>query len=88
MQVAGSSKHVLDDRSASHRQTKTAKTLGSHVELSYQAPPSGWHDVALNWSGVSLSSMSTVEVWHPKTGQKSYGKERRCVLIRLYTQRY
>lgn len=26
-------------------------------------------------------TVSTVEVWHPKTGQKSYGKERRCVHI-------
>lgn len=26
-----------------------------------------------------LHDFSTVEVWHPKTGQKSYGKERRCV---------
>lgn len=30
-----------------------------------------------HFSGVRRDAFSTVEVWHPKTGQKSYGKERR-----------
>lgn len=30
-----------------------------------------------HFAGIRGDAFSTIEVWHPKTGQKSYGKERR-----------
>lgn len=53
----------------SPRQVKIARTLESHFE---------GEGVALAQAVASSSrTFSTVEVWHPKTGQKSYAKERR-----------
>jgi hypothetical protein len=32
----------------------------------------------------SLSAFSSVDVWHPTSAQKSYGKERRYVYVYVY----
>jgi hypothetical protein len=32
----------------------------------------------------SLSAFSSVDVWHPTSAQKSYGKERRYVYVFVY----
>jgi len=48
----------------SPRMKKIARTLSTHFARQPALP------------GVA-GAFSTVEVWHPKTGQKSYGKERR-----------
>lgn len=56
-------KRALED---SPRQTKIAKTLSSHFTDASVLAQNG-------------RTFSTVEVWHPKTGQKSYPKERRWV---------
>lgn len=55
----------------SPRQNKIAKTLSSHF--------AGVDDrEALAQSGtIDSRTFSTIEVWHPRTGQKSYAKERR-----------
>jgi hypothetical protein len=69
------------------RESKVARIVKEHVVHSSN------HDSALlqgqaqgqgKQSGLSLgeyggSGFSTVEVWHPTAGQKSYGKERRYV---------
>lgn len=49
------------------RVAKIARTLTTH--FAPQPPPST--------ATSSNRAFSTIEVWHPKTGQKSYGKERR-----------
>lgn len=51
------------DSDGSTRLKKIGRTLSSH----FATPQQTWLSRAF----------STVEVWHPNTGQKSYGKERR-----------
>lgn len=52
---------------SSPRQSKVARTLSAHFA------PNSLNPKAF----ASSDTFSTVEVWHPKTGQKSYGRERR-----------
>jgi hypothetical protein len=59
-----SRKRSADDEVGSPRLRKIARTLGEHFNSRQPAHGHG-------------PSLSTVELWHPKTGQKSYGKERR-----------
>jgi hypothetical protein len=69
-----------------HRGSKVAKIVKEHVvhfssignrDIS-QADGSG--QGAGSGSASAPSSFSTIEVWHPTAGQKSYGKERRYVI--------
>ncbi|KAK4684818.1 hypothetical protein P7C73_g5343, partial [Tremellales sp. Uapishka_1] len=69
-------KRHFEASSPSPRQNKIAKTLTSHVVLSSQCT-SGLPAGSVSKDGAS--TFSTVEVWHGKTGQKSYGKERRIL---------
>lgn len=57
----------------SPRQHKVLRTLQSHFgsRAGLLQPPSPGSPA------LKSHTFSTVEVWHPKTGQKSYGKERR-----------
>ncbi|WWC70314.1 uncharacterized protein I206_104264 [Kwoniella pini CBS 10737] len=56
------------------RQETTIQRLTEHVVQSF-AKCSTLHEESPNDS----TSLTTIDIWHPTTGQKSYGKERRII---------
>ncbi|ORY34107.1 beta-trefoil DNA-binding domain-domain-containing protein [Naematelia encephala] len=65
------------------RQQKIARALSAQIVLAAkhsgtaEDPQADVEEARL--AGISHGIISKVEVWHPKTGQKSYGKERRIL---------
>ncbi|OCF40479.1 hypothetical protein I317_05717 [Kwoniella heveanensis CBS 569] len=86
-------KRPRQERSPSPRQKKLTKTLASYIAATSSSSshsgskPSkatstlGLHGAVdiLTTGGGAGDTESRVEVWHPTTGQKSYGKERRIL---------
>ncbi|WVF71578.1 hypothetical protein IAT40_006386 [Kwoniella sp. CBS 6097] len=87
-------KRPRQDRSPSPRQKKLAKTLASYVVATSSPSSSSLSSISkgakapmilrlhprdLEREGARGDTESRIEVWHPTTGQKSYGKERRIL---------